>query len=65
MHPWVMRTQVQIKGPTFFQGEIIMKSQKTLTSATKPILTKHGTKHPWVMRTQVCLNKGPAFSMGR
>ena len=55
-----------IKGPAFFQGEMIKNNEKSLTKlknlllqTTKPISTILDTMHPWVKGIQVCSNEWP------
>ena len=55
---------VQIKGPAFFQGEIIKKMRKYINKilkSTKSISNKLGTKHPWVKGISLCSNEGPTL----
>ena len=58
-----------MKGPVFFQGEIITKWWKYIdeikkiffSRTTDPISTKLGTKHPWGRRFKFVQIKGPVL----
>ena len=72
-HSWVMRIQfVQMMGPTFLQGDIIMKQRKYIdkirkiffSRTTGPTATKLGTMPPLMKGIQVCSNEGSALVQG-